>query len=156
MIQEILNVGSIVGLLTGIYTLWDRLLRHRPSAWIWVAGTSSNFLTYVHVKNVAPMDIIILDISARPKRMEIAAGHSVKQIAGAITQAPAFTVMNAGQEKDFPFFDSPRQTGTQSHDGRIYFAIHWRRASSTWLPQFPVWVLTSSRDIERIGKSIGQ
>jgi hypothetical protein len=34
MPQWLIALGSIVGLLTGIYTLWERFIKQRPSVWL--------------------------------------------------------------------------------------------------------------------------
>ena len=33
---------------------------------------------------------------------------------------------------------------------RVFFLVSWRKTSSTWLPQVPVVIMTSTRDIEGI------
>jgi hypothetical protein len=61
MIAEIKLVGSIAGLLLGALTAWDRVVLGRPVAFITTKGSPHNFLNFLRVKNVSPIDILIFN-----------------------------------------------------------------------------------------------
>ena len=153
-IQTISFVGSLIGIATGIFVLFDRILRSRPIAFISVKGNQHNPLNYVRVKNVGAIDVIVFDIQAKPRSFEISTDHSVRGIAGAILNRPSFAVLTPGAEQDFPFFRSPKREGDKDYTGRIRFSVYWRKCSSTWLPQVPIYVFTSTSDLEQIAESL--
>ena len=49
-IQNISFVGSLIGIATGIFVLFDRILRSRPLAFIALKGNQHSPLHYVRVK----------------------------------------------------------------------------------------------------------
>jgi hypothetical protein len=155
VLQMITLVGSIIGTLTGFFVLIDRLFRRRPVAFVVVAGTSRhNAHRYIRVKNVGATDIIVRDISARPRTFEISKGHSVRAIAKAITDVPAVSILEPDQVRDFPFFQNPKRSDKEAYVGKICFAVHWRKASSTWLWQIPTFVRTSMNDLEELESAL--
>jgi hypothetical protein len=153
-IQTISFVGSLIGIATGIFVLFDRILRSRPLAFIVLKGNQHNPLHYVRVKNIGAIDLIVFDIGASPRSFEISKDHSVRGIAGAILNEPSFAVLEPRGELDFPFFRNPKREGENEYTGRIRFSVYWRKSSSTWLRQIPINVFTSTDDLERMAKSL--
>jgi hypothetical protein len=153
-LQLLTIVGSIIGIFTGIFVLTDRLFRRRPIAFVVLKGTSHNAHRYVRVKNIGMTDVIIHDIKAWPKTFEISKGHSVREIAGAITDMPAVSILAPDEVWDFPFFPHPKRPDEKDYDGKIRFAVCWRKASATWLWQIPVFVFTSVRDLEKLESAL--
>jgi hypothetical protein len=155
-IQTISFVGSLIGIATGIFVLFDRILRNRPLAFIMLGGNAHNPLHYVRVKNVGAIDVIVFDIEARPRSFEISADHSVRGIANAISNEPTYAIVAPGAEQDFPFFKNPKREGEKEHNRKIRFLVYWRKCSSTWLRQIPVQVLTSTEDLERMAENLSR
>jgi SMODS and SLOG-associating 2TM effector domain 1 len=48
MLEAIKLVGAIVGLVTGIFTAWDRWARGRPLAWVTAKKLGVNAYKYIH------------------------------------------------------------------------------------------------------------
>jgi hypothetical protein len=154
-IQIFSFVGSIIGVATGIFVFVDRLFRYRPIGFVVVKGNRHNAHRYVRVKNAGPVDIIVTDITARPSSFEISTGHSVRELASAIVDKPAVSIVPPEEERDFVFFENPKRPGDKAYAGRVRLAIHWRKASCTWLRQAPVFVRTSTVDLERMESALG-
>jgi hypothetical protein len=80
MLETIKFVGAIVGLVTGIFTAWDRWARGRPLAWVTAKKLGVNPYKYIRIKNPGPSDVFILAVSVYPSRTyHIAKDHSAKQ-----------------------------------------------------------------------------
>jgi hypothetical protein len=154
-IQTISFIGGLIGIATGIFVLFDRVLGNRPLAYIVLNGNRHNPLHYVRVKNVGAIDVIVFDIKASPRSFEISKDHSVRGLAGAISDKPSFAILPPGAEQDFPFFRNPKRVGEKDYAGRIRLLVYWRKSSSTWLRQVPIFVFTSTEDLERIAESLG-
>jgi hypothetical protein len=58
-------VGSIVGLITGIYTFFEKVLRQRRLAWITRSAERRHDML-VRIRNRADQDIAIIDNSVNP------------------------------------------------------------------------------------------
>ena len=107
-IQTISFIGGLIGIATGIFVLFDRVLRNRPLANVVLKGNQHNPLHYVRVKNVGAIDVIVFDIKANPRSFEISTDHSVRGLAGAIMDKPSFAILPPGAEQHFPFFSKTR------------------------------------------------
>ena len=108
--------GSLVGLATGVFTVWDRWLRWRPIAYT-VAKTNQGG-PYIRIKNVGPMDIVVQRIESRPSTFKIAKGKgvSVKEVADAMVDKLEPTAIAPQETHDFFFWerravDAPRSRG---------------------------------------------
>ena len=151
--EDIKLIGSIAGLATAAFTIWDRLLRWRPLAFISVSGTAHNFLTHLNIKNVSPINILVKDIRCYPNYFRVATGTSVKQIARAISRVPVLTVLPPNEQTELQLFQSPNR-GADAKPARVFIFVYWRKTSYTWLPQIPVLVLTSTSDLEKMGQGL--
>jgi hypothetical protein len=154
-IQTISFIGGLIGIATGIFVLFDRVLRNRPLANVVLKGNQHNPLHYVRVKNVGAIDVIVFDIKANPRSFEISTDHSVRGLAGAIMDKPSFALLPPGAEQHFPFFKNPKREGEKEYEGRVRFSVYWRKSSSTWLRQVPIFVCTSTGDLQRMAESLG-
>jgi len=98
--------------------------------------------------------LLIQRVRARPTSIySVAKDHSIKAIsAAALEGIDVNLLLPPGQEHDLAIVD--RRVGVQSVQNnvsqRVRFSVYWRKTSSTWLPQFPVVIHTSTHDIQRI------
>jgi hypothetical protein len=124
--------GSLVGLATGVFTVWDRWLRWRPIAYT-VAKTNQGG-PYIRIKNVGPIDIV----TSRPSTFKIAKGKgdSVKEVAYAMVDKLEPTAIAPQETHDFFFWERRAVDAPRSRS--VWFFIYWRKASSTWLWQIPI------------------
>jgi hypothetical protein len=68
MLEDIKLIGAIVGLATGLFTVWDRWARGRPLAWVTATRRfSGNPEKYICIKNPGPSDVFILGVRVHPK-----------------------------------------------------------------------------------------
>lgn len=148
MADMLIKIGAIVGLVTGIFTVWDRLARWRPIAYIFATIPGS---TYIRIKNLGQVDVIVRHIQAHPPTFNIATDDLVHAIvSGMIDRLPP-SVIDPQGKRDFLVFMHPTPPDN-ARSQRVRFVIHWRKASSTWLPQFPVFPFTTTADIRNMAK----
>jgi hypothetical protein len=128
------TIGSLAGLATGIFTVWDRWARWRPVAYA-VAKTKDGG-SYIRIKNLGPMDIIIQRIKSRPSAVKVAKGNSLTDfLHGAIDELEP-TAIAPQETHDFFFWE--RRDVDAPRTRTVLFLVYWRKASSTWLPQIPI------------------
>jgi hypothetical protein len=147
MIATFTIVGSVVAFATAAFTLWDRLARGRPIAFFGTEGPTSDPRSYIQVKNASEIDIMILGFRCRPTRFMVAKGSSVREIAGALIGTPGTAVLEPKDQWHFQLIKGPH--GPEP-TGRIWVRMSWRKSTCTWLPQMPVWLSTTKRDLDRI------
>src|SRR4051812_16860039 len=107
MTDSFTKFGAIVGLLTGIFTVWDRLLRNRPIAYFHVRGPKGSPFRYVRVKNIDQSDIQIIDIKCWPDIFRVAKDHSVDGIVRATFGQPPLQFVAPDARCDFPVVETP-------------------------------------------------
>ena len=148
MNSALTTFGALVGLATGIFTVWDRWGRWRPIAYLIGTTARSN---YIRIKNLGPVDVVVREIRTHPSIFKVSKDHSLHGIiSGVIKQMPP-AVIGAQETRDFLFFTHPtppEDVPTQ----RVWFFIYWRKASATWLPQIPLIIMTTTVDIQNMAK----
>ena len=153
MIEQIKLVGSIVGLLVGVFTAWDRLIRGRPLASLTMTGSPSNPYSFIRIKNISPIDILIIDVVAYPRRFKIAKNDSTFGIGKSLVGNALVHLISPNERNDFPFFAQPSISEDEPSQ-RIYVFVFWRKSNSTWIPQVPKIIFTSTTDLNRMAKGL--
>jgi hypothetical protein len=59
-------------------------------------------------------------------------------------------LLRPGQEHVLAIVDRRVAAAQKDASQRVRFSIYWCKTSSTWLPQFPVVIHSSTHDIQRI------
>jgi len=146
MIDGFTRVGAIVGFITGIFILWDRVLRARPITYVLVKGSKGNVFRYIRVRNVDTADIQVIRIKCWPKFFRVNPSHKGDNIAlddaeEAEIWKAFIAVIAYGEERDFPFGIRALQ-GWLNKIPFMTFFVFWRRSSSPLLPQLPFYRCT--------------
>jgi len=100
MLEAITLIGAIVGLATGVFTVWDRWVRGRPLAWLTVTirtgGTPAD--PGIRIKNPGPTDLLIQGVRPHPADIYgVAKDHSIKATMTAL-DADVNLLLRPGQE----------------------------------------------------------
>jgi len=153
IIEFIKTAGGIAGLATAAFMVWDRWARGRPLAWVTATKRfAGNPEDYICIKNPGFSDVFIRGVRVYPKRIYgVAKDNSTKAIASSF-YADVNVLLPPGEEQYLPIIEFPKDLDKPLDTSRrwVCFLIFWRKTSSTWLPQFPILVITSTRDIESI------
>jgi hypothetical protein len=128
----------MAGLAVAAFTIVDRLARGRPRLSVIAAKDKRD----LRISNDASYHIAILNWSVHPAVDAVAEGATV----GATTRAAAgrsFKLMMAPHtERSFPLtllFQNDKPLD-RAHKWALV-VLHWRKGTSLWLPQIPVWTL---------------
>ena len=125
MVEDIKLLGSIVGLMTGVFVLFDRWIRGRPLAWIGRSRVRGHLSLYV--RNIAPIDILITRISVSDS-FKIAKDDTIRGIASAMSSEDFTEVIAPEEVREFPLLRYPEG----QDEKRIHVKISWRKSDSTW------------------------
>jgi hypothetical protein len=153
MIEEIKTIGSLVGLITGIVVFYDRIVKARPIASLTITTDGSRKSACIRLTNVSPYDIAVVDIQVTPPVYFLTEDLGVRNlIEAAAGYKPAF-MLKPSESKELviaPRFENGVPIEIVKAQ-RVNFLIFWRRGNATWLPQIPVWVITSTTIIRKYG-----
>jgi hypothetical protein len=152
MLETIKTIGAYAGLVTAAFVVWDRWARGRPLAWVTATKFGAAPYEYIRVKNPGPGAVFIWRVDVHPPIYGIAKDHSAQAIAGTLVDGDVHVLLEPGQAHDLVIIDRRNQLEVpkDAPPQRVYMFIHWRKTSSSWLWQFPVPVVTSTHDIERM------
>ena len=152
MIEYVKDIGSFVGLVTGLFYFYDRFARGRPIGSFTVVEVNGRPSARVRIFNPSQYDIGITAITVRPPSYALALAEKtdVKDtIRAAMGKVPSF--MLAPSEKKEVRLIAMVKNGLALEVGkhRVTFWIWWRRGNATWLPQLPVPVFADTESIRQ-------
>jgi hypothetical protein len=99
---------------------------------------------YIRISNPGPTDVLIQSVRVRPAIYGVAKDHSAKGRKAFFESVDLNLLLRSGKEHDLPIIER------ENVSRRVCFFIYWRKTSSSYLWQFPVVIMTSTHDIQRI------
>jgi hypothetical protein len=150
MIEAIKLIGSIVGLLTGIFTVYDRYVRGQPIASLSFGTEGTRKYARIRIGNGGPHEAAILNITCTPDVYRLSQDMETRNIVQAVMGREPFFTLKPGENREL-FLISRVENGLalEVKPQRVTFAISWRRGNSTWLPQKPIYVRTDTQTIRK-------
>jgi hypothetical protein len=152
-------VGALVGLCTGAFTLWDRLTRGRPVAWLtYVAreGTGPNFTELspkLMISNLTDFSIFILKISVTPDVYFLPKDFAIRSLVTSQTENPQY--ISVGPKASFELLISSRVKDGMPLDlqkQKVSFTIDWRRGDAPDRRRSPIVLKTNSELVTKMAK----
>jgi hypothetical protein len=146
----LIAIGSIVGLVTGLYTLWDKLVRQRPFIWMGKSAKRKDRMV-VKVRNPGDRDVALIGTSVKPRIYDIANSFEFDQLIDATLDNSSFRLVFPGDVVELPVTTRVEKSKhLDSVDRRVLVLIYWRRTSSMWWPRFPLCLLLRTSDLTRL------
>jgi hypothetical protein len=106
------------------------------------------------IRNAGKADIAIRKIAVRPPIYGTAKGNSSEEIYHAAIGERFRSLIAPGGTAELQLIAIHQ--GEHYHeekDHRVCFIVHWRKTTSFWLPQFPVFVFTSTKTMRELIQS---
>jgi hypothetical protein len=143
------ELGSIAGLLSLGYVVYDRFFKDRPHASI----TMGEYGPQVLITNPSSTDVTLTGYRVIPAAYGIARDENLNNAVSAAAGGQFSAAIKAGSDTSFPLI-------TLSRDGKKQTEIHrrgmifllWRRNSSLSFPQIPIWTTYDVGIIESLRK----
>ncbi len=133
------TIGAYCGLAAFGFTVFERFLKNRPAAFITTAQAGEKLRPQITVTNTDTRSIILDGIEVIPKVYFVEEGDKSEDILKAKVSGFPCTLIEAGQEKQFYIYTRIKDGIPLEIKPRfVRIVIHWRKGSSTWLPQPPV------------------
>jgi hypothetical protein len=139
----LVQLGSIAGLLTFGFTIFDRLLAGRPL----VSIRLSEYHREVFCRNLSGHDVVITKISCIPDFVMVAANDSIRGVVAAATGNGFAVVLKPEEDRGFPiiFRKGELVDRESTRCAPFVIVVSWRRTRSTWLPQMPAGIFSSAK-----------
>jgi hypothetical protein len=149
MLHWLIPIGSIVGLITGVYTLYDRVFRQRPCVSLSKSRLRAGRLA-VFIRNPADEDIVIIGSVVRPPLYELANSYELDQIIDAALDNRSYCLVRPGQTAEMPLTVKRDEIGDLDRvDQPVTLRLFWRRTGSLRRPRIPLRI--TSRQAMRYG-----
>lgn len=144
------EIGSIAGLFSLAIVLVDRFLKDRPTCSI----SMGDYGPELAVLNSSNVDVSIIGWSVQPSAYGVAKNDQLNAVMRGAARHQFAATVKAGSEERFVLI-------TQSVNGVKQTEIHrrglvllyWRRNSSMWMPQIPLWATFDVDVIKRLRPS---
>jgi hypothetical protein len=145
----LVQLGSMAGLFTFGFTVFDRLFEGRP---IVSLGKSDYGKRNVRCSNTSASEIFIKSVGTFPRYARVAKDDSPKGIMGAALKSHFQAICPPASKSDFPvvFLDGRLMNPDSSRWAPFIIMVFWRKTRSVWLPQIPAMMFTSARTIRRL------
>ena len=147
------DFAAYIGLLTGIFTFWDRYAKGRPIAFLVFEAKEAR----LRISNPGDYSIFILSAKTTPKVFFLSRDTSIRSIIEDQLSDITYWPIEPKGSAEFVIADRYADSVKLGlKDQRVRFSVSWRRGSMTWLWQLPVTVQTKTstinklRDAERI------
>lgn len=154
-IPDIATIGSYIGLLSGIFLLFDRLFRHRPHAAFVIEDESATNPTCVlRIENVTDRDFVITGMVIWPKIYQLMRDKTVQAAVDAAMSRPIEMIVGARSYKDIALLLKLFNKQDPEEKNRSFLvAIFWRSCGSPWLPQIPLIKIANTHFVRRLKKA---
>jgi hypothetical protein len=133
--EGIKTVGSLVGLLTGMFVVFDRFVRNQPIVDVRPVHNAPQL--ELVITNVSNRSIVIRGIECQPDALAAAYGDNIDATVRAAAGLPARALMAPQEKKVFIVITRPTWDGLPT-DMPVSIVVRWSFTGSTWLPQIPI------------------
>jgi hypothetical protein len=145
--------GAFVGLLTGIFTVWDRYARGRPIGYLVFRNEREELSPRLFVSNPGDYSVFIMSIKTIPEVFFLTRGLDMPFLIEDQLNGITYWPIEPKGSAEFLIaerFKNGLPLGLS--DQRVCFSVDWRRGNTTWLWQLPVRVRTRTSTIRKIAK----
>jgi hypothetical protein len=141
------DFAAYIGLLTGIFTFWDRYAKGRPIAFLVFEAKEAR----LRISNPGDYSIFILSAKTTPEVFFLSRGPDIRTIIEDQLSSITYWPIEPKGSTEFPIADRYKDgIPLGLKDQRVRFSVSWRRGSTTWLPQIPVNVRTKTSTINKM------
>jgi hypothetical protein len=139
----LVQLGSMAGLLTFGFTIFDRLLAGRPL----VSIRLSEYHREVFCRNLSRHDIVVTGIKCIPSFVGVAPDDSLRGVITGSARVGFVAILKPEEDRGFPiiFRNGELVDKESTTHAPFVIVVSWRRTRSTWLPQMPAVIFSSAK-----------
>lgn len=149
-----LVLGSSVGLITGIYTLFEKVLKQRPTIWLSKSNTR-NALMRVRVRNRGTQDIAVIGSSVLPRIYSLSNSDELEAMIDAQLGDSSYRLIQPESTADLHLLTMVEGGRSLDNEDRpVWMFVFWRRTGSMWLPRIPLMLHAKTSEITRLSGAV--
>lgn len=149
--EAIKGLGSVAGLATGAFVIWDRFWRHTPQAIVVSRSLmegSSNITARLTIKNLASRPIVISWENGAANHLRLAVDDSIHGIVSSLFEGRKVLAIDADQTLEFAIL-RPYNFPDLDPDDWLYMRLNWKFAQPiVWQPMRKITVALQRHDFE--------
>ena len=144
------QVGSVAGLASAIFLVWDRCMAGQPVVWpVRNPKFRDESIRFLRCMNVSKWDILIKKIKVIPNVLSISRDDSAEAIAdAALLNRPFQALIPAGESRDFSLGIRGGEISSS-----FLIIVSWRSTRSTALLKVPVFMFSSVRALRELDRA---
>jgi hypothetical protein len=143
-------LGATIAIAATVFSLWDRMLRYRPSVSITAQHNQGSSRVSLRVKNQAPYDIIVEQIDSTSPYYRVDSARSLLGIIHGVEGNASSVLLAPNEERFLPIREREiAGVAAENSIGRVRFDVCWTRGDHPFLRPFSARLWTSPGDIER-------
>lgn len=136
-------LGATLGFVSAAFAVWDRMFRYRPSVSLTTESLPAS--PQLRIKNQAPFDVIIEEISFSISNYKVLAANTIRgAVFSALDKTPSI-LLAPGEERKLAVVE--RNIEELADDLRFKITVKWTRGDHPFLRPAPVSLWSSPRDI---------
>ncbi len=148
-LEALQSAGSFAGLIIFVFTILDRFMSKRPLVKITAEILAGKPQYSVQIENISRGDILVRDIrDIKANKTAAAKSTSTEDILRAVRGRTVSCFIRAGERCTLPLINVWDGENLQP----VSLKLIWRRANSSWLPQYSVRLKHSLDDMRIIGE----
>ena len=141
------DFAAYIGLAAGIFTFWDRYAKGRPIAFLVFEPNEAR----LRISNPGDYSIFILAAKMTPEVFFLSRDPSIRSIIEDQLSDISYWPIAPKGNAEFVIADRYKDAAALSlEDRHVRFSVSWRRGSTTWLPQLPLYVQTKTSTINKM------
>src|SRR3954471_5072047 len=153
---SISTIGGVIGLISGLFVLFDRFYKGRPVILLTVREieNSPRKLVCIRIKNTTAYDIAILGARNRQGIYFLTENEDVHSLMEGASGKSNFSLMlkpDGTKELIIKAMYKDNVALEVTKPGYVEFVIYWRRGNATWLAQMPLLVCSTSQVLRQLG-----
>ena len=153
MLSTFTTIGAFVGLLAGVFTVWDRYAKGRPIAYLVFKNEGDEISPRLFISNPGDYSIFILSAKTIPDVFFLSRELETRLLIEDQLSGITYWPIEPKGRAEFLIADRFKNgLPLGLPDRRVRFSIRWRRGSTTWLWQLPINVRTRTSTIRKIAK----
>lgn len=136
MWEVVQGFGAMVGLITGMFVLWERLTRETPFAYVVAKNyTLAHRTAYLRLKNRSERPILVFFLASRENNRLVPAPDEDDALLTIVSGTEMTVAMDGGETKDFPLGEPPNIDDV-APDNQLVCEFRWSFAQPIWYQRF--------------------
>lgn len=155
MLHPLVVIGSIVGFITGVYTLIDRVFVRRPSLWFRKGKNYSRIV--LCVQNNDAQDVVVIGSKVRPRIYAVANADFLDATVDAAADTSPYRIIAPGSTAELPLITLVKDgKAMDGADRMVWIWLYWRRTGSMRFPRIPLFARLKTSDVVHLsGAEVG-